>query len=67
MMPYEKTKKFFCIKCGEIGKRHNNIDTQKCLCGKCESVIGTEVTEARRLRAEGKAIPDRLMYLYTSK
>ena len=67
MMPYEGTKKFFCIRCGFIGKRHNNIDTQKSLCKRCEGIIGAEVIEARRLVKDKKAIPDRLMYLFTSK
>jgi len=60
-------KKFICIRCGLIGKRHNYLDTHKALCRTCESMIGIETQEARELVKENKPIPDKLMYLYRSK
>ena len=60
-------KKFNCIRCGHIGKRHNYLDTHKALCRACEYMVGIETEEARELVKENKPIPDRLKYLYTSK
>jgi hypothetical protein len=66
-MVYEGTKKFLCVRCGMIGKRHDFLETQQAICSNCEGVIGQEATEAMKLVADKKAIPDRLMYLYKSK
>lgn len=60
-------KKFICIRCNVLSKRHSNIEVNKGLCKDCEMVIGKEILEARQLDKLNLPIPNRLMYLYISK
>lgn len=59
-------KKFVCIRCGYIDKRHDYLDLTKALCRTCEAVVGYEAQEAIKLLESRQPIPERLDYLFTS-
>ena len=59
-------KKFLCARCGLMAKRHDYLHGAG-LCRSCDYLVGEEATEARKLEEAKLPIPDRLMYLYTSK
>ena len=58
-------KKFICVRCGLIEKRHNYAPGM--LCKKCDAVVGKDVMYANKLQEAGLPIPDRLMYLYKTQ
>lgn len=61
-----RVKKFTCARCGMISKRHNYMGGVG-LCIKCDMRVGDEAQEARTLMEEKKRIPERLMYIFTTK
>lgn len=56
-------KKFRCVRCNEIAKRHSNLIGIG-VCRNCETTIGADAAEVMILEEAEKAIPDRLHYLF---